>query len=68
MTDPGKKKMNRNEESVPEKNDNSKSDSSNKVVPHYDTQVRNPEVNTDVEIAKGTIGDSFETDSKPRGT
>lgn len=68
MVDPRKKKNNKDEESSPKKSDNTKSDSTNKVVPHYDTQVRSPEVNPDVEIAKGTLGDSFETDSRPKGT
>ncbi len=45
-----------------------KSDAGGKIAPHFDTQERNSEPNTDVEVAKGTLGDSFQTDSRPKET
>ena len=49
-------------------NENLKTASSTEIPPHYDTQNRTPSVNTDVEIAKGSLDDSFQTDSRPKGT
>ena len=40
---------------------------SKEIAPHYDTQNRNPESNANVEIAKGSISDLSQTDSRPKG-
>lgn len=68
MSGPGNKKTKKTKESTPVKNENSQSASNNTIAPHYDTQVRSSDVNVEVEISKGSIVDSYETDSKPRGT
>jgi hypothetical protein len=48
--------------------ENSKATPNTEIPPHYDTQNQTPGVNTDVEVAKGTLDDSFQTDSRPKNT
>lgn len=37
-----------------------------KIPPHFDTQVPATSVNTNVEVSVEGIGDSFQTDSRPK--
>lgn len=46
--------------------DRVKVDSDKSIAPHFDTQERNQGANTDVEIAKGSMDDSSQTDSRPK--
>ena len=48
--------------------ENSNATPNTEIPPHYDTQNQTPGVNTDVEVAKGTLDDSFQTDSQPKDT
>ena len=38
------------------------------IAPHFDTAERNQVPNPDVEMPKGSVGDTYETESRPKGS
>lgn len=43
-------------------------DANVEAAPHHDTQIRAQDFDPNVDSAKGATGETFETDSRPKGT